>query len=236
MSWAWYSGAWDAATRDGEQPAAKARRVIYAPDEANGNPNFQPHHQPFNYYVRFDPEKHPEERASHLKDYQDLVAAAAAGTLPQVAFFKPQGNFNQHPGNASLAEGDRFIADLVKKLQAGPQWKNMVIVITYDEFGGAWDHMAPPHGDLLGPGARIPAIVVSPFARMGTVDHTPYDTGSILRLITRRFALEALPGVTARDTALAQHSQPPMGDLTNALDLGQSLADPVSAANDDPNP
>jgi acid phosphatase len=154
-----------------------------------------------------------------MKDYTTLLADSAAGRLPAVVFYKPQGNFNQHAGNTSIAEGDRHIADLVAKLQAGPQWAHMVIVITYDEFGGAWDHVAPPKGDLLGPGARIPALVISPFAKMGTVDHTPYDTGSIQRLLTRRFGLEPLPGVVARDQALAAHAQAPMGDLTNALAL-----------------
>jgi phospholipase C len=76
-----------------------------------------------------------------------------------------------------------------------------------------------PQGDLLGPGTRIPAIVVSPLARKGSVDHAPYDTGSILRLITRRFALPTLPGLTDRDAALDAHGFPAMGDLTNALDL-----------------
>jgi acid phosphatase len=109
----------------------------------------------------------------------------------------------------------------VAKLKAGPQWKNMVIVITYDEFGGAWDHLAPPSGDLLGPGARIPALIISPFARTSTVDHTPYDTGSIMRLIIRRFGLQTLPGIVRRDRALAEHGAPPMGDLTNALDLSR---------------
>jgi acid phosphatase len=95
----------------------------------------------------------------------------------------------------------------------------MVIVITYDEFGGAWDHVAPPQGDLLGPGTRIPALIISPFAKRGTVDHTQYDTGSILRLITRRFGLDVLPGISMRDKGLAVHGAPPMGDLTNALEL-----------------
>jgi len=94
-----------------------------------------------------------------------------------------------------------------------------VIVITYDEFGGAWDHVAPPRGDLLGPGARIPALIISPLARRGVVDHTQYDTGSIIRLITRRFDLETLPGIAARDHALLEHHAPPMGDLTQALSL-----------------
>ncbi len=121
-----------------------------------------------------------------------------------MTFYKPQGNLNQHAGYASVAEGDAHIADLVAKLRAGPQWSHMVIVITYDEFGGAWDHVAPPQGDLLGPGARIPALIISPFAKRGTVDHTQYDTESILRLITRRFDLECCRGSRSATPALAR--------------------------------
>jgi acid phosphatase len=81
------------------------------------------------------------------------------------------------------------------------------------------DHVAPPQADRWGPGTRVPAIIVSPFAKKGVVDHTQYDTTSILRLIARRFGLPSLPGVAARDAALVAHGNPPMGDLTNALDL-----------------
>ena len=219
VSWVWYAGAWNMALADGRRSPLQARTAIYAPATAGGNPDFQPHHQPFNYYEAFDPTAHADRRAAHLKDYADLIADASAGRLPAVTFYKPQGNVNQHAGYASVAEGDAHLADLVAKLRASPQWPHMVIVITYDEFGGAWDHVAPPQGDLLGPGARIPALVISPFARRGAVDHTPYDTASILRLITRRFDLEVLPGITMRDTGLAAHGAPPMGDLTNALEL-----------------
>ena len=221
VPWVWYAGAWNTALADGRQPPAKARRAIYAPDIPGGSPDFQPHHQPFNYYAKFDPTAGAAARAAHLKDYEDLIAAAAAGRLPPVVFYKPQGNFNQHAGYASIADGDAHIADLVAKLHASPQWKGMVIVITYDEFGGAWDQVAPPHGDLLGPGARIPAIVISPLAKHATVDHTPYDTASVLRLIIRRFDLESLPGIVRRDRAIAEHGEPPLGDLTNALDLAR---------------
>ena len=147
------------------------------------------------------------------------MAAAAAGSLPQVVFYKPTGNVNQHPGYANIGDGDAHIADLVSKLQKSPQRNNMVIVITYDEFGGQWDHVAPPKGDLLGPGTRIPAIIVSPFAKMASVDHTQYDTASIQRFINRRFDLDPLPGLAARDAALKAGGGQPMGDLTNALNL-----------------
>ncbi len=219
IRWVWYAGAWDAAVQDGRRPAGNVRRVIYAPETPAGSPDFQPHHQPFNYYSAFDPALNPAQRALHLKDYADLVADIAAGRLPPVAFYKPQGNLNQHPGYADIADGDAHIAEVIAKLRAGPQWKDMVIVVTYDEFGGAWDHVAPPRGDLLGPGARIPALIISPFAKRSTVDHTPYDTASILRLLIRRFDLEGLPGIARRDLALAEHGEPPLGDLTNALDL-----------------
>ena len=223
VSWAWYSGSWDAALADGARDPSAKRSVIYAGD-ANGVSSaaavdFQPHHQPFNYYANMDPVKNADQRKAHLQDYNNLVAQAAAGTLPSVAFYKPEGLYNQHEGYANLADGDAKITDLVQKLQASPQWKNMVIVITYDEFGGVWDHVAPPKGDLMGPGTRIPAIVVSPLAKKGMVDHTQYDTASILRLITRRFDLATLPGLKKRDDALQAHGQPAMGDLTNALAL-----------------
>jgi acid phosphatase len=219
VGWAWYSGAWNAALADGSRAGDRPRSVIYAPETPGGSPDFQPHHQPFNYYAHFDPQAHPDARAQHLKDYDDLLGDIAAGRLPAVTFYKPQGNLNQHAGYASVAAGDEHIAALVAKLRAGPQWQHMLIVVTYDEFGGAWDHVAPPQGDLLGPGARIPALIISPYAKRGTVDHTQYDTESILRLISRRHQLPALDGMKMRDQGLAAHGSPPMGDLTNALDL-----------------
>ena len=207
VAWTWYSGGWNAAVAD--------RTKVY--DDESGN--FQAHHQPFNYYASLDPKAHAADRAAHLKDYTDLVAAAGAGQLPPVAFYKPIGKDNEHPGYASIAEGDAHIAELVAKLQAGPQWAHMLVVVTYDENGGQWDEVAPPKGDLAGPGTRIPAIIISPFARRGFVDHTTYDTASILRFITHRWSLPVLPGLQLRDASLASHGLPPMGDLTAALEL-----------------
>jgi acid phosphatase len=207
VAWTWYSGGWNAALAD--------RTKVY--DDASGD--FQAHHQPFNYYAAFDPRSHAVARAAHLKDYVDLVADAAAGKLPPVAFYKPIGKDNEHPGYASLAEGDAHIADLVARLQASPQWAHMLVVVTYDENGGQWDEVAPPKADLAGPGTRIPAMIISPYARRGFVDHTVYDTGSIARFITHRWSLDVLPGLQLRDASLEAHGLLPMGDLSAALDL-----------------
>lgn len=85
-----------------------------------------------------------------------------------------------------------------------------MIILTYDEHGGFWDHVAPPKVDRWGPGARVPAIVISPFARRGFVDHTVYDTTSILATIEHRFGLAPL---TERDKNAK--------DLSSALDFAQ---------------
>ena len=210
VNWVWYSGAWRAALADGTQAPSAARTVIY--NNAGGAANFQAHHQPFNYFARFDPTtvSGQTERAAHLKDYADLQSDIAAGTLPPVVFYKPQGSLNQHPGYTDVMSGDAHIAELVTQLQASPQWKNMAIIVTYDENGGFWDHAAPPKADRWGPGTRIPTIIISPYARKGHVDSTPSDTTSIIKFITRRFGLEPLPGARAQ-----------MGDLSSAFDLSQ---------------
>ena len=93
----------------------------------------------------------------------------------------------------------------------------MVVVVTFDENGGWWDHVAPPKGDRWGPGSRIPAIIVSPFAKKSTVDHSFYDTTSILRFITRLHGLPLLEGLAERNKAFAERGALPPGDLTGAL-------------------
>jgi acid phosphatase len=212
IDWIWYAGGWNAALAD--------RTKVYNP--AHGN--FQVHHQAFNYFAGFDPVAHAAERATHLKDYDDLIAAARSGTLPAVAFYKPLGIHNQHPGYASVADGDAHIAGLIATLQASPQWRQMLVIVTYDENGGFWDHVAPPKGDLLGPGTRIPALIVSPFAKRHFIDHTQYDTGSILRFLVHRYSLPVLDGLERRDRALAASGAAVMGDFTNALDFAKSCA------------
>jgi acid phosphatase len=148
-----------------------------------------------------------------------FVRDIRAGTLPPVTFYKPQGSVNEHASYANIADGNRHIAVTLTALRASPQWDHMLVVVTHDEFGGWWDHVAPPKADRWGPGTRIPALIISPYAKRGIVDHTLYDTTSIARFITNRWNLTALPGITERDTALAAHQQPPLGDLTGALVL-----------------
>ena len=208
VSWAWYSGGWQAAL-EGKG----------GPDQ----PNFQYHHQPFNYFKQFAPGT--AARTEHLRDggmgdspiSNRFLADVVSGKLPAVTFYKPQGNLNMHAGYSDVESGDRHVANILSHLMASPQWHNMLVVITHDENGGWWDHVAPPKGDRWGPGSRIPALVVSPFAKRGYVDHTFYDTTSILRLITRLHGLPKLEGIKLRDDAFAARGAQPPGDLVGTL-------------------
>ncbi|MFL9863395.1 acid phosphatase [Paraburkholderia fungorum] len=210
VDWAWYSGAWQ-----------------YALDhqDTGAVPDFQYHHQPFNYFANYAPGT--AARRKYLRDAglgddastNRLIADIDAGRLPAVTFYKPQGDLNMHAGYADVASGDRHISTIIEHIQRGPQWANTVVVVTVDENGGWWDPVSPPKGDRWGPGSRIPALVISPLARKGYVDHTVYDTNSILRLISRVHGLAPLDGVAARDRAFAQNGLAPLGDLTGTLDL-----------------
>jgi acid phosphatase len=195
ISWNWYSGGWHAA--------------------ATGTPGplFQYHHQPFNYFANYAA---GQPGRAHLKDEKRFIAAAKHGRLPTVSFVKPYGAENEHPGYASEPHGSDHLVDLLKTITSGPQARSTLVVVTYDEFGGQWDHVAPPGAgaqkgthDEMGPGTRIPALILSNRFKSSGVDHTSYDTTSILASIEHAFGLEPL---SSRDASV--------NDLSNAVAIG----------------
>jgi acid phosphatase len=240
VSWAWYSGGWDNAAgitngkgyTNGAGPTCSDPNSAPAGPDINGqnagypycpDKTFQQHHQPFAYYARYAPGT--PGRAAHLKDEADFLAQAKAGTLPKVSFVKPLGNENEHPGYASEATGSDHLVDLIKAIRKGPQGKKTLIVVTYDEFGGQWDHMSPPGQgragahDVFGPGTRVPALIVSPGLTTNSVDHSVYDTTSIMRTIEKRFGLSPVDhpdGVIPRDREV--------DPLTHMIRLGEGKA------------
>jgi acid phosphatase len=183
VSWNWYSGGWADA------------------EAGHPGPLFQFHHQPLNYFSSFAP---GTPGRTHLRDETEFVAAAKKGTLPTVSFVKPYGAENEHPGYASEPGGSDHLVDLLKAVTTGPQAKDTLVVVTYDEFGGQWDHVPPPGQgtrgvhDVMGPGTRIPALLVSARMTRSGVDHTVYDTTSILATIERGLGLAPLSSRDAR--------------------------------------
>lgn len=167
VSWKWYSGGY-------------ARAMARTPDK-----NFQFHHQPLAYFADLAPGT--DAQKAHLQDYTDFIHDIEANTLPQVVFYKPLGDFNMHPSYALLADGDAHLGELVAKLRASPAYAKMLIIVTFDENGGFWDHVSPPRRDRFGPGSRVPMIAIGPMVKRGFVDHTAYEHLSILRTIELRF-------------------------------------------------
>jgi phospholipase C len=198
VSWKWYSGGWNDAVA------------------GHADPLFQYHHQPFGYYAKYaplNPDGTPNPAttgpAARLQDEQNFLTDLASGSLPAVTFIKPLGPDNEHPGYASLLQGQQHVADLVSAIQNSSVWNQTIIIITYDENGGRWDHVAPPlMADGWGLGTRVPTLIVSPFTRGGIIDGNPYETISILKLIERRFSLTP---VSARD------ANPAVSDLSSAF-------------------
>jgi acid phosphatase len=198
ISWSWYAGGWDDA-------------VAGHPD-----PLFQYHHQPFNYFQNYAPGM---PGRSHLKDETDFFSAAKGGKLPTVSFVKPIGEENEHPGYASTHNGENHLVKLIRSIRKGPDGKKTLIVVTYDEFGGQWDHVAPPgqgrHAnkgvhDQMGPGTRIPALIIGGRFSHSGVDHSYLDTTSIIATIEHAYGLAPLSTRDAR-----------VGTLKNTLKIGQ---------------
>jgi acid phosphatase len=183
ISWAWYAGGWAEAV------------------SRHADSTFQYHHQPFAYFAKYG--SGAPGRAEHLKDEGEFLSAIATDTLPSVAFWKPLGRDDEHPGYAAISAGDRKAAEIVDRIRKSPAWESTIIIVTHDENGGTWDHVAPPQVDRWGPGTRIPAIVISPFAKKGFIDHATYDTTSILKLIEERFGLQPLGDRDARADGLS---------------------------------
>src|SRR5262249_40893708 len=225
VSWKWYSGGWDAAVNLQKAYASGDAAQIAAAKAPFNDPNnplnlFQWHHQPFAYFDNYSPLSAGGQ--AHLQDETRFFADLAAGNLPAVSFIKPLGPDNEHPGYANLLQGQQHVADIVHAIQNSADWAHTAIVITYDENGGRWDHVAPPTNNRpWGDGTRVPTIVVSPFAKQGFVDHTQHDTLSILKTIEQRFGLNALNQYDANASSLASNFQ-----LKSHTSIGSAYVQP----------
>jgi acid phosphatase len=220
IDWAWYSGGWSNANGDVGGPGwtnGTTAGTCSDPETATGavwpncpNKLFQYHHQAFNYFAAYAPGT--AARRQHLRDEAEFEALAAASRrhcrLKPVSIIKPIGAENEHPGYASVHTGSDHLVDLLKAVNGSRCAKDTMVVVTYDEFGGQWDHVPPPGQgaatpgphDEMGPGTRIPALTIAPgLPRSFSIDRASHDTTSIMATIEHRFRLRP---VTGRDAAV----------------------------------
>jgi phospholipase C len=170
---------------------AGIRWKYYADDD-----NFQNIMQAIKH-VRYGPDwKKVQPPGRFLKDVKHH-------RMPQVSWINPEASYNEHPGGGiSVCAGENWTVEYLNALQQSPYWKNTAVIIVWDDFGGFYDHVPPPHYDIMGTGPRTPALIISPWTRAGdnplggSIDHHTYEFSSVLRFIEDIFGLNPL---TSRD-------------------------------------
>jgi len=145
-----------------------------------------------------------------------FLTDAKAGTLPAVSWVTPIYNVSEHPPSASTCQGENWVVKAVNEVMSGPAWGSTAIVIFWDDFGGMYDHVPPSQIDGLGLGPRVPAIIISPFAKPGYISHTTYEFSSLLKTVEERFSL---PPLTNRDANA--------NDLLDSFDFNQQPLAPM---------
>jgi phospholipase C len=152
---------------------------------------------------------------TNVVSWRQFEQDVSQGHLPAVTWLITDAAHSEHPP-ASTCLGENTTVSEVNAIMRSRFWNDTAIFVTWDDFGGFYDHMAPPHYDNLGWGPRVPTLVISPYARRGYVDHTAYDFSSLLRLVEERFGLAPL---TQRDATAA--------DLTGSFDFSSGPAPPL---------
>lgn len=135
---------------------------------------------------------------------------AQSGQLPAMSWVIPPFTQSEHQP-ASICAGENGTTQFVNAVMQGPAWNSTVVFITYDDFGGYYDHVAPPQVDQDGMGPRVPLLIISPFAKPGYVSHTLYEHSSMLKFVETQYHL---PSLTARDAAAS--------DMLDSFDFHQS--------------
>ncbi len=152
-------------------------------------------------------------RFSNIVDLSTLYADLAHGNVPAVSYLI-QGGTSEHPPG-DVAHGQQAVTAIVSAIMRSPAWSTSAIIVTWDDWGGWYDHVAPPQIDADGYGLRVPVLIISPYARHGFIDHTTSDFTSILKFIERLYGLAPL---TTRD----EHAS----DLLEAFDFNQAPGTP----------
>ena len=153
--------------------------------------------------------------SKNISTTAQFVSDAQTGNLPAMSWVIPPYSASEHPPN-SVCDGENWTTATLSELMQGPAWNSTAIFITYDDFGGFYDHVAPPQVDQFGLGPRVPLLIISPFAKQNYVSHTLYEHSSILKFVETRYGLAPL---TTRDAAAS--------DMLDSFDFNQPPQPPL---------
>jgi phospholipase C len=123
-----------------------------------------------------------------IQGHAELFEAARGGTLPSVSWVMPYSGVGEHPGAGEpIWKGQRHVTKIINAIMRGPEWEETAIFLTWDDWGGFYDHVAPPRVDANGYGIRVPGLLISPWARAGTIDSQTLSFDAYLKLIEDLF-------------------------------------------------
>ncbi len=176
---------------------------------------------------------------TNVVDYTNFLKDAQAGTLPAVSWLVEPTKVSDH-APSSVCAGENWTVQQINAIMNNPAlWPNTAIILTWDDFGGFYDHVPPPSGPngLIMYGPRVPALVISPYSKAGTVDHTMYSFSSMLKMVEDNWTLPALTAMDGQSNSLmltqdfTQTPLPPL-PLTSRTCPAYAGAEPP-AANED---
>jgi phospholipase C len=171
-----------------------------------------------------------DHQLGNIRPLGAYLAAARAGTLPAVSWVTPSGANSEHPP-ASVHRGQAFVTAIINAAMESPDWKSMAIFLSWDDWGGFYDHVVPPAVDKFGYGLRVPGIVISPYARTGFIDHQVLSSDAYLKFIEDDFLGGARlnPRSDGRPDPRpdVREDEPRLGNLVADFDFSQRPRPPV---------
>jgi phospholipase C len=218
VSWRYY-------VQSGTEPDCENdRQVICAPVNQNAKTPGIWNPLPF-----FDDVKQ-DGQTGNIVDVTNFYKEARAGTLPAVSWITPSGNNSEHPPS-SIRDGQAWTTSLVNAVMESPDWESSAIFLSWDDWGGFYDHVAPPTVDGNGYGLRVPGLVISPYARRGFIDHQVLSHDAYVKFIEDDFMGGARidPKTDGRPDPRpdVRENASILGDLTADFDFGTLPVPPV---------
>ncbi|HEY2354263.1 MAG TPA: alkaline phosphatase family protein [Gaiellaceae bacterium] len=170
-----------------------------------------------------------DHQLGNIQPVANFYDAARNGTLPSVSWVTPADAVSEHPPS-SVGVGENYVTGLINTIMAGPDWNSTAIFLTWDDWGGFYDHVRPPKVDENGYGLRVPALVISPYAKHGYIDHQTLSFDAYLKFIEDDFLTGRLdPATDGRPDPRpdVRENAPILGDLASDFDFDQKPRAPV---------
>jgi phospholipase C len=166
----------------------------------------------------------------HVRPTSEFLASLQDGSLPAVSWIIPEYGVSDHP-STSIHAGQAYVTGLINEIMQSPEWDSTVIFLAWDDWGGFYDHVVPPRVDENGYGLRVPALMISPYARRGWIDHQTLSFDAYLKFIEDLFlnSQRLDPKTDGRPDSrpTIRENSPQLGDLLNDFDFSQQPLPPL---------